>query len=752
MVVFVSAHIGTSPLASAESICGRPVYSPTTSRMEQAGTTTHRRAMFRASSTDWHRFLGFSSPERPAPSPWEDHAAQARLIRHAQLQQGQADMEGSMQRMMKSGPPAQFRGVQAPVMQAIQRGASPIVAVMPTGGGKSMLFMLPAWVPPGGTTVVVVPLIALRGDMKRRCDDLGIDCGEWSSRQPHQEAAIVLVTPESAMEARFQTFLNEMRLMRRLDRIVIDECHIMVSQEAEFRPVMQELGRLQRHQVPMMMLTATLPPTEEGQLWQQLDCTRAEVTMFRAPTTRRNVQYRVWRPVMPGRPYPRAWVEDEQVVRFIRERIQQADGGRVIIYAPWTTQVTAMAGILAGFVRSQQSVMVATSALGMGLDIPNIRSIIHIGTPRTMLDYAQESGRAGRDGQTSEAIIIQPVGWDEPPPWVDKGMIARRQYQAVQEYIGARCRRVVLDHFTDGHGRQDCEEDQSMACDGCQPDWEAYEVGGEPMEMDIDTDWVGSSQHASNPHDSNDLVPSSRSQHAGPSIHAGQSPRARSGSSESIQTQVTYEASATPAQPPAQPMRPATPASPRLDAAAVMEAQDREYARFYQVSQRQDKERARQDMDMMDEVVRWRNRCRVCYEHGWNDRHELFHCREPSSQAAQAWMKQVRSQIAYPRNKFVSCFTCHLPQWICQGAVQGTRCRNAGVLIPLVAGMLKGRHQQAIQAMWQQWLAERGVEMNDDRQVIWLLGQPVGSTMRQSQFVEMYHWLCGVIEANGRKW
>jgi superfamily II DNA helicase RecQ len=105
----------------------------------------------------------------------------------------------------------QFRGVQGQAMQAIQHGISPIVAVMPTGGGKSMLFMLPAWVS-GGLTVVVVPLIALRGDLKRRCVQAGISCVEWESRRPPDEAAIVLVTPESALSEDFMTFLNRQQV------------------------------------------------------------------------------------------------------------------------------------------------------------------------------------------------------------------------------------------------------------------------------------------------------------------------------------------------------------------------------------------------------------------------------------------------------------------------------------------------------------------------------------------------------------
>jgi hypothetical protein len=103
------------------------------------------------------------------------------------------------------------------------RGKSHVVAVMPTGAGKSMLFMLPAWAEQGGTTVVVVPLIALRGDIMRRCRKLGISCAEWNSRRPPDAAAAVLVTPESAVGEEFATFLNRLRATWQLDRIVIDE-------------------------------------------------------------------------------------------------------------------------------------------------------------------------------------------------------------------------------------------------------------------------------------------------------------------------------------------------------------------------------------------------------------------------------------------------------------------------------------------------------------------------------------------------
>ncbi|KAF4294542.1 hypothetical protein CNMCM8686_003244 [Aspergillus fumigatus] len=259
-------------------------------------------------------------------------------IREAEL--ATMDLEAATQHIT-GRPNMQFWGVQDPAMQAIQQGESPVVAVMPMGGGKSMLFMVPAFAAPGGTTIIMVPLVALQADMMWRCQELSISCIAWESQRPPDAASIILVTPESA--ARTQ----------------------------------------------MVWLTATLPLSMEDELCQQIKHNQATITIYRAQTSRPNVAYWVWRPLIPG------------VGRGLYQWIKT--GGKVIIYANIIGQVTAMArvlgcevyyseqldkaGVLVWFMGASP-VIAATSALGMGVDIPNIRSIIHIGTPWTLLDYA----------------------------------------------------------------------------------------------------------------------------------------------------------------------------------------------------------------------------------------------------------------------------------------------------------------------------------------------------------------------------
>jgi superfamily II DNA helicase RecQ len=210
---------------------------------------------------------------------------------------------------------------------------------MPTGAGKSLLFMLPAWVEQGGTTVVVVPLIALRGDMRQRCKKLGISCVEWDSRRPPDAAAVVLVTPESAVGEAFATFLNRLRATRQLDRIVIDECYIVLNQQYTFRKQMQQLGRLVAAETQMVMLTATLPPSEEDELFRRMYVERDQVELFRAATARTNIAYQVIRVDKAAKKKEL----EETVLTVVRRKLRKHKTGKVIVYSNSVAKAKALA-------------------------------------------------------------------------------------------------------------------------------------------------------------------------------------------------------------------------------------------------------------------------------------------------------------------------------------------------------------------------------------------------------------------------
>ncbi|KAF2803441.1 uncharacterized protein BDZ99DRAFT_400031, partial [Mytilinidion resinicola] len=144
------------------------------------------------------------------------------------------------------GKKAEFRGVQRPALKAIIYYKSPVVAIIGTGRGKSMLFILPALCSTG-VIVVVMLLVSLRKDIKSRCNKAGI---EW--------AQVVLVTPESAVGEAFSNFINQQRSMGRLDRIVIDKYHVILDLVGGWRSRMLALRNLVIIETQLVYLMATI--------------------------------------------------------------------------------------------------------------------------------------------------------------------------------------------------------------------------------------------------------------------------------------------------------------------------------------------------------------------------------------------------------------------------------------------------------------------------------------------------------------
>jgi superfamily II DNA helicase RecQ len=177
------------------------------------------------------RMITENGGRKRTQAPFKEEYNETRIERWKRLRR--TDVHESLQEMM--GEQARFRGIQEPAIKAIMAGESPVVAVIGTGGEKSLLFILPAYCSRGGMTVIMIPLIALRRDMKRRCDELGLRYHEWENRQPGNGTQIMLMIPESAVGQGFRTFLNRMRATQQLERIVIDEYHVVLNNQMDFR-------------------------------------------------------------------------------------------------------------------------------------------------------------------------------------------------------------------------------------------------------------------------------------------------------------------------------------------------------------------------------------------------------------------------------------------------------------------------------------------------------------------------------------
>ena len=378
-------------------------------------------------------------------------------------------------------PQAEFRSKQEELLRAVYDGDSPILAIMPTGSGKSLSFILPASYEFSGTTIVVVPLLALQQDMLRRTTALSIPTRVWGQGSDDVNAKLVFVTPESATTAAFLTYFHRLRTIGQIDRVVFDECHIFSDDDINFRPAIKELVTLFQFGVRLVFLTATLPVGQELPFWRLLGLQRVPVRTIRADTTRHNLEYVV--------SYVRS--TDDRIAE-IERYIQLLEAGKTIIYCRRKQTVITVAAQLGctyyfssyedkkasleGFVAAEKGTIVTTNALGLGIDIPDVRAVIHYDCPDSLVAYGQESGRAGRDGGPSRCILFV----EEPSSPATSYEQGKRSFGAVdlrsadfwlQRYIGIQgqevCRRTVLSEYLDGVQRSDGCRGSSVRCDVC---------------------------------------------------------------------------------------------------------------------------------------------------------------------------------------------------------------------------------------------------------------------------------------------
>jgi hypothetical protein len=178
--------------------------------------TLKQRDGFRKISIQWHRFLGFGARDRLLAGRggakrvrglFEVEREDIQRRRFEQLRH--TDIRGQLKQMM--GKDADFRGKQEEVIRAVMAGTWPIVQVAPTGGGKSLTFMLPAYCVPDGVTIVVTPLVALENDMVRRCTEAEIEGYVWKSNGLQRAASLIFVTPESAVTKAFRVLVERLQ-------------------------------------------------------------------------------------------------------------------------------------------------------------------------------------------------------------------------------------------------------------------------------------------------------------------------------------------------------------------------------------------------------------------------------------------------------------------------------------------------------------------------------------------------------------
>jgi len=311
-----------------------------------------------------------------------------------------------------------FRGRQAAIIECVASGGDALV-LMPTGGGKSLCFQVPALLRPG-LAVVVSPLIALMDDQVATLDELGVAAAalnstlssdqqrELAARLRRGEIKMLYLAPERLVQPRMLEFLRTLDIAL----FAIDEAHCVSQWGHDFRPEYLQLGQLAElfPHVPRIALTATADMRTREEIVQRLHLQGAE--RFLSSFDRPNIFYRIVPKEQPRK----------QLLAFLGER----RGNAGIVYCLSRKKVDETAAFLcdqgipalpyhAGlaaetraanqhrFLNEEGLVMVATIAFGMGIDKPNVRFVAHLDLPKSLEAYYQETGRAGRDGLPADA-------------------------------------------------------------------------------------------------------------------------------------------------------------------------------------------------------------------------------------------------------------------------------------------------------------------------------------------------------------
>ena len=321
----------------------------------------------------------------------------------------------------------QFRGPQQDIVEHVIGGGDALV-LMPTGGGKSLCYQVPAIVrqqQDQGVTIVVSPLIALMHDQVGALHEAGVDAAFLNSSLGYEESqdvelrlqtgAITLLyaAPERLNTPRFLGLLDALYAQGQLALFAIDEAHCVSQWGHDFRPEYRQLALLHERYagVPRIALTATADDLTRADMVQGLHLQNAQ--QFISSFDRPNIRYRIVEKKDAFAQLQRfiqhehagdagvVYAQSRRRVEELAEKLQQSGIHALPYHAGLPPEVRA--GNQHRFLREEGVVMVATIAFGMGIDKPDVRFVAHVDMPKNIESYYQETGRAGRDGLPAQA-------------------------------------------------------------------------------------------------------------------------------------------------------------------------------------------------------------------------------------------------------------------------------------------------------------------------------------------------------------
>ena len=382
-----------------------------------------------------------------------------------------------------------FRPGQKKIIEAALRNQD-LLTIMPTGGGKSLCFQLPALLK-DGITIVVSPLIALMQDQVDSLQDNGINATYLNSTIEYEEmrsrqiailknqVKLLYVAPERLLNERFSLFLEQVAQQVGISTIAIDEAHCVSEWGHDFRPEYSKLKILRQRypQIPLQALTATTTKRVQQDIIQQLNLRSPDihVASFDRPNLHyevqpkdRNIYHRLLRTIRSESGAGIVYCLSRRSVEEVATKLKH-DGIDALPYHAGLSDKERSSN-QTSFLRDDIQVIVATIAFGMGIDKPDVRFVFHYDLPRSLESFYQESGRAGRDGELSKSILFFSLGDRKKIEFLIKQKsdqneqkIALQQLRQVINYAeGNDCRRTIILRYFGERYPGNCGK-----CDNC---------------------------------------------------------------------------------------------------------------------------------------------------------------------------------------------------------------------------------------------------------------------------------------------
>jgi superfamily II DNA/RNA helicase len=369
-----------------------------------------------------------------------------------------------------------------------------LLCVLPTGGGKSAVFLAAALLEAHHedanvrkrVTVIILPLKSLMEDIKRRARDVGLRIAVWNPDASANHVHILLVTIERASHPKFQAMLETLHSQDELARIVVDEVHVIWF-DRDFRTKSDSLGYLATVGVPIIGLTATLPPSEEQNVTFQLGWNSTQYVTLREPTTRPNLAYQYMKfngsDEYTDRQQFLARLAKHLTSLVKPERFPPGCQSRAILFyssrellkeivelTNWQNQTTYHAlapedekpTSVEDWDKGVKPIMHATSAFGLGVDFPFVDLVIHVGLPFGLIDYMQQAGRAGRAGQQAACCLLY---WAPLRPSQNPSNGANDLINALRD--NKQCLRFQYESYLDGSSVPCLLRPDAALCDRC---------------------------------------------------------------------------------------------------------------------------------------------------------------------------------------------------------------------------------------------------------------------------------------------